>query len=338
MQHNWRMFVLPAFLTAALASPACYAEAQGTAGDRVKQMQDQLERMNASIKKAFEKVGDDMKTLRTERAEAQTKIDEALGKVVSLDRTLADLKSELEALKKRLPAAGSLDKAGTEEIRTKLGQIEQTLARMQAPGRVALSPPATSESADGHHEKVKAVQEQLDLLNASLKRAFEKVAEDMKGLKEDRADAQVKLQTTLSTLNALQRQVADMRTDLDALRRRLPADISLYAPEKASLDDIRSRLTQIEQGLLRLQTAPRVANFPPVASGLGRIVLANNTVEELLYIVNGRSYRVAPGAAAVLDAQPPGPFSYEVISPTWGVRGRNTPTLAPRETFTISVP
>ena len=38
-----------------------------------------------------------------------------------------------------------------------------------------------------------------------------------------------------------------------------------------------------------------------------------------------------------LPNQPAGAFTYEVISGTYGLRARNTPTLEPGKTYTITV-
>jgi len=37
-----------------------------------------------------------------------------------------------------------------------------------------------------------------------------------------------------------------------------------------------------------------------------------------------------------VDGQPAGTFTYEAISPTWGLRARQTKTLAPNQTFTLT--
>ena len=66
-------------------------------------------------------------------------------------------------------------------------------------------------------------------------------------------------------------------------------------------------------------------------------MLSNRYPEEMLFIVNGTSYRVAPGSTRVLDPQPAGTITYEVLSPTWGLLRRRTTTLAANEPFRINV-
>ena len=97
------------------------------------------------------------------------------------------------------------------------------------------------------------------------------------------------------------------------------------------LEEIRSRLEQIEKSLKN--GTSRVAMTPPATS---RVLLVNLYPEELLFTVNGRPYRVPPNATMPLEGQMPGALSYEVVSPTWGLRAANTTTLRPNETFTLT--
>jgi hypothetical protein len=135
-------------------------------------------------------------------------------------------------------------------------------------------------------------------------------------------------------INRLEEKVAQFQTLLDALRKGTrPERVSLYPPE--AVDDIVKRLEQIERFLNeRVGPMARVARAAPE---VGRIMLINRHSEEMLFIVNNESYRVAPGATAVLDNRPAGAFTYEVVSPTWGQRARKTNTLMANETYRIIV-
>ena len=110
--------------------------------------------------------------------------------------------------------------------------------------------------------------------------------------------------------------------------------MAAYPPE--SLEELRALLTRIEGLLQAMAPAGRVAGFGP-AGQTGRIMLSNRYPEEMLFIVNGTSYRVAPGSTRVLDPQPAGTITYEVLSPTWGLLRRRTTTLAANEPFRINV-
>jgi len=57
----------------------------------------------------------------------------------------------------------------------------------------------------------------------------------------------------------------------------------------------------------------------------------------MLFVVNGKNYRLAPFTTATLESQPAGAFTYEVISGTYGVRGSNRPLLEAGKTYTITV-
>ena len=58
----------------------------------------------------------------------------------------------------------------------------------------------------------------------------------------------------------------------------------------------------------------------------------------MLFLVNQTPYRVAPGTTRSLDGMPLGAFTYEVISPTYGVvRPRQNRVLAAGDPFRIFV-
>ena len=52
---------------------------------------------------------------------------------------------------------------------------------------------------------------------------------------------------------------------------------------------------------------------PPIASNVGRVMLTNLYGERMLFVVNGRSYAVDPGAVTQLYNMPVGPMTYEVF-------------------------
>jgi hypothetical protein len=190
-------------------------------------------------------------------------------------------------------------------------------------------------------DKTKTIQEQLKDLNLRIVESFEKVGEDIRGLKQDlkvfkadQLDLRTKLNLTLGKLASLELTVNDLKSEVDSLQKR-SGDIRLYpSSDKATIEELRARIAQLEASLARVQDRPRVALSSPAS---GRIVLVNTyPYEELSFVVNGRTYRVAPGVRLPLEGQPAGVFNYEVFSPTWGSRGRNTTTLEPGQTFTIT--
>jgi hypothetical protein len=161
MMRTWRTIALPAFLTVALGVAPAAAEGQtgsdGPSKPGQKTLKEQFEELDKNLAKSFNKVGadiaalqKDLKDLRDERADAEVKLKLTLAAVGTLEKTIADLKGDIEAMRKRMPADVAFypppaDKAALDEIRTRLANIEQTLKAMQQERtRVALSPPATT--------------------------------------------------------------------------------------------------------------------------------------------------------------------------------------------------
>jgi hypothetical protein len=100
------------------------------------------------------------------------------------------------------------------------------------------------------------------------------------------------------------------------------------------MEEIRKALDDIKQILLK----PRIAFSRPAPNNGGRIVLTNNYGEDVTFILNNREvFRLAPGQSRVLEGQPAGTFTYEILSPTWGSRGRTTSTILSNETVRLNV-
>jgi hypothetical protein len=220
------------------------------------------------------------------------------------------------------------------------------LASLSSLLAVALaSAPAPAGGTDGVQpptDKLKALEQGLEEMNKRLKKAFEQlgvditaIKDDVKTIKDNQADADLKLLDARGKVNALEKQYNQLRLDIEALRKRI--DLRLYPPpgDKEMLDRIEDRLTKIEQALKLLQP-PTVSKLGPAAANTGRVVLVNAYTEELLFLVNGKAYRVAAGNTAVLDNLPAGQFTYEVISPTYGLRARNSPFLEAGKSFIIT--
>lgn len=204
-------------------------------------------------------------------------------------------------------------------------------------------------------DKIDAVQKQLEKINDSLKQAFsdlgtinnsltkafgdvgkdmKKIQEDIKDLKDNKMDLQLKLASTLGKIDDLEKQMGLLQSDFQNLKQKLTKDYSLYPPvANSGMEDLKQRLQKIEKMVGDMRGSTRIALSPP---SVGRIVLVNGYNEDILFIVNGTTYRLTPGSTSELDNQPSGTFTYEVVSPTFGLRARNTRTLNPNETFTIS--
>ncbi|MFO0865618.1 MAG: hypothetical protein U0744_13365 [Gemmataceae bacterium] len=208
--------------------------------------------------------------------------------------------------------------------------------------------------------------ERLDKLDKSINASIKALGEDVASLrtelgkvKVDVADSKVDLDLVKKAVDALrteklnlridlEKQIANVRGDLESLRtqiRNLPTGGPAVPPppvaDKSSLEDIKSKLGNIEQAILKLQpNQNRIALAPPTTTPptttTGRVMLVNLHSEELLFVVNNKTHRVGPGSSLPLDTIPAGSLSYEVLSPTWGLRARNSTTLAANETFTLT--
>lgn len=224
----------------------------------------------------------------------------------------------------------------------------------------ALSVSAAGLRADGVDEqptpkpdKLDDIQKQLDKINDSLKKqflelniglgkSFEEVQKDimklqkeLKSVKDDKTLQEMKLDSLNNKLKEFEDSIVKLQGDVGFLSKKV-SDVKLYPPvDKSELVDIRYKLEQLEKMLQQIKGGPYVAKFPP--SGSGKIVLVNNTAEEITVLINNMSYRVAPFSAYPLEGQPAGLFSYEVLSPTFGVLRKNTTSLNANETFTIRI-
>jgi hypothetical protein len=186
-------------------------------------------------------------------------------------------------------------------------------------------------------EKLKEIEKKLDKLIETVTIIQKGNIADMKAVREaldylklGLDDTALKLAGAMGRIDALEKQVADLRAALSKLEKNKETT-SFYPAEKV-LDEIARRLASLE---LAIKNAPTTSLRPPT---VGRIQLANMFQREVLFMINGKPFRVAPFSTVMLDNQPAGQFSYEVIASPWGViRELTTPMLLPGDTYTITV-
>jgi hypothetical protein len=191
------------------------------------------------------------------------------------------------------------------------------------------------ETSDKQKDALATIGEKLDKLILNTTKGFDgiikddlaKIKGDIKALSEDSADTKLTLQSSLGKIKALEDQVATLKSEISRLQKRDPA---LYPA--VGIDDIKVRLEKIETALARLADG-RTSFSPP--AGAGKIQLANLYPDEILFVINSKPFRVPANTTMELPNQPAGAFTYEVISGTYGAR--NTPTLEPGKTYTITV-
>jgi archaellum component FlaC len=192
------------------------------------------------------------------------------------------------------------------------------------------------DTSDKQKDALATIGDKLDKLINNTTKGFDginadlaKLKTDVKGLTEDNADTKLTVQSALGKIKTLEEQVALLKGEMNRLQKRDPA---LYPG--VGVDDIKVRLDKIETALAKLAEG-RTSFSPP--TGAGKIQLANLYPEEILFVINNKPYRVPPNTTMDLPNQPAGPFTYEVISGTYGLRARNSPLLEAGKSYTITV-
>jgi hypothetical protein len=115
---------------------------------------------------------------------------------------------------------------------------------------------------------------------------------------------------------------------LEALERDTAR--SFRAAQK-DIDALKEEVARLGKEVAELRKEQRHVTRRPLTSASIRLV--NAYAEPMQVIVNGTTYRLAPGEARLLSDQRPGAFTYEVL----GVQEPVKRVLDPYETFTIRI-
>ena len=219
------------------------------------------------------------------------------------------------------------------------------MSSLLAAAFVAIAPPPAfgqteveklGESVKDLKKTCETLSQKLDKLIENQTKGFDGVNADLNKIKEDVKKLNEDGNTTNLRLEAHLKRIKDLEADIAALKAELSKDKrnpALYPP--VGLDDIKARLEKIELALLKLSES-RKAEFSPLGK-LGKILLTNKYPADVLFIVNGTKYRVAPGMTQELPDFPTGMFSYEVIVNEYGVVARNSPMLEAGKPYVITV-
>ncbi len=151
----------------------------------------------------------------------------------------------------------------------------------------------------------------------------------------------------VALLKELQLQVRKLQDSVDDLKKRIdvtPSEQSVdsqirkaLAGSAVELDALRRQVEQLQRDVTALKSPTRVSAYP---TGTGRIRLVNTYPTQMGVIVNSQFYRLAPGEDRMLENQPAGSFTYEVIGAPPPAPGQSWPLTRPltaNETFTITV-
>ncbi len=161
----------------------------------------------------------------------------------------------------------------------------------------------------GLEGSIKSLEDSLEDIKENVKGSLENAKKDMDGFRKD-------MGKVLATLDELAKK-----------------NTTSTAKE---VEELKARLDKIDKKLDVLRPDVSVRRYPPPTE-LGRVLLVNRYPEEITFIVNGTSYRLAPGGSRLIDGVPAGSFTYEVLSPSYGMVTRRTRTLLPNETSRIVV-
>ncbi len=227
--------------------------------------------------------------------------------------SLADIKTRLETVEKRKTSVQDND-----DLIERITKLDKTI-RSQFNG----------------------VNETLQTLTTDvqgLKKSIAEVKADVVALQGEQLKQKLQIEAAKTQIDLVNEQIAKLQKRSVAVEPG-PIDPKTPIVEKANLEDIRLKLGSIEQAILKLAPGKdRIAMSPPTTppTNTGRVMLVNMYTEDMLFIVNGRTFRVAPSSSRALDAVPTGTLTYEVVSPTWGQRSNDRTILGTNETFTIS--
>jgi predicted nucleic acid-binding Zn-ribbon protein len=349
MLRNWKTLALYSLLAALPAAPAPVV-AQTTDLDKLTRRLDQLESKDAARGETLDRVQRDVKQIEELRKSLQslpslTQADlERMNKRLEL---IDDIRKDLQ----RLEQLDSLHK-DVAQLKTRLSTVEE---RKPAP-EVGTSN-NNNQEVRSDIKKIEGMLNQIIGLQNTLQDDMQGVRKDVTGIKKEVLALQGEQTGTKVRLDTLELQLNRLADDIKTVQKRLDttattvvgsAPVAPVAPItpllERGLDDIRAKLGAIEQAILRLQPsgATRSAYYqtpsavPAATLTTGRVLLENFYPEDLLFIVNGQQTRVGPNRVVPLDAVPSGTLSYEVVSPTWGVRTQKTTSLASNETFRIT--
>jgi hypothetical protein len=205
-----------------------------------------------------------------------------------------------------------------------------------------LATPTTGNAAKDSEKKVegkkKTLTERIEKLEKDLSRLSTSIVDIEATLlrTEKKADEIEKIEDRVKASFAnVKKSLDGFGSELKALKEANTKKTGDYDTKK-EIDDIRASLEKINKRLDSLRPDVSVRRYPP-PSETGRVLLVNRYPEEITFIVNGISYRLAPGVSRLIDGIPAGSFTYEVFSPSFGRVGGKTTTLLPSETNRIVV-
>jgi hypothetical protein len=188
-------------------------------------------------------------------------------------------------------------------------------------------------------EKKKAPALDMDALTDVIRTEIRAELKKFDSFKADLATVQsdhVKHKLHIETQKA---QLDKLTEEISGLRKQLTAGSATPSVDKAFMEETRSSLKAINDTIAKMgPTKERLSMSPAngTTSSGGRVMIVNLYSDDLLFLINGKAYRVPAGRSQLLDNIPVGAVQYRVHSSRWGTLVDQSTTLLAGETFTLT--
>ncbi len=182
----------------------------------------------------------------------------------------------------------------------------------------------------------------------------EQAAAQMKELRELRKDVETSVGPNgdlRKEIEGLRRQAERLQGDAKVLEQAHAETRQQYKDARDEVERLRLRMGTLEEEMRKqlsktdglfgemsklngqARKREQLSVLPDTRLGTGNLRVSNTYSQPVSVVVNGRSYRVRVGETLVLEPQPAGTFTYEVL----GIQAKQTRPLDPGEDVTISV-
>jgi hypothetical protein len=204
---------------------------------------------------------------------------------------------------------------------------------------VQVPAPVHAQDIDGAAIKksLDGLQKTIDDSVADVKKDIKELRRDYEALKKIKDNADNDWLTLNRKIEEIEKSLKAIRNEMDGIRNA-PPPVAKSGIDKDSVEDIKKQLVAIEQAILKLMPSGpgriSLASPAPNVPTTGRVVLMNNYTEDLLFIINGKGHRVAPGTNRPIEVGA-GNIVYEVVS-SWGPTSPKTITLAPNDNLILT--
>ncbi len=148
MLRNWKTLALYSLMTTAVyvqvPSPAAAQdkEKEKNLVDSIDQLKKTIDDSFKGVRADFMALKDEVMIIQDDGLKQRLSLSAAAGKIEDIEKALDDLKIKVQS--GSASKAAGIDKSSVEEIKLKLGAIEQAILKLQpATSRIAMAPPAS---------------------------------------------------------------------------------------------------------------------------------------------------------------------------------------------------